>query len=648
MAKLEDKKVDVAQKEPKAAALLMFLPSYLPLLLLSFLYLWLVVEPRLIYYGVGTVLPGAPQFATGWSFLRDSLGTPGGFVTYVAGFLSLGFYHSWLGAAIIALAGLALAELSRRHFVRAGCPQASLTATLPAISLLLIYSQYEHPLPMCLTVSAGLLLALVFEELPLRRPATRFAAFCLLAAGGFWLAGAGALAILAILATIYGGLVRRDWRAAILPLPASAAIAWALSEYVFLISARQGFLTQMPLERSATGGLDVFLKALILVLYGIVPATVLLASVVGLAFAGRRQRPAARHKKVKEQPKHVATQRKRLSLAACVKLALPALPVALTALGLYVGYDGNRKPYFLSNYYWHQKQWDKILELAERLPKTRTNPYVNHDILRALYHTGRLPYDMFRFPLVPEGLLLTHDTWESDLSQLKLSDLFLELGHVNMAQKLASELVATKGNLGPAVEEMAWISIVKGQPATARVYLEALRKDPIRRDSAESLLHGLDNGLTPQQVDRVARIRSCLRDEAAGTTGPEPVDQWLAALVERNPRNRMAFEYLMACYLLSGRVEKVTENVKRLQDLGYQGIPTLYEEAVVIHYGNQGRMQDLARINVSRETIKRYETFLQLRYSMRPQNQQAVLNLLIRDFGSSYFFYYSFGRVGVL
>jgi hypothetical protein len=110
----------------------------------------------------------------------------------------------------------------------------------------------------------------------------------------------------------------------------------------------------------------------------------------------------------------------------------------------------------------------------------------------------------------------------------------------------------------------------------------------------------------------------------------------------------MAFEYLMTCYLLTGRVDKIAENVKRLEDLGYRGSPTLYEEALAIHYGSLGRLQDLARIPVSPETVRRYETFLQLRNSMRPQNQQAVLNLLIRDFGASYFFYYSFGRVGVM
>ena len=140
-----------------------------------------------------------------------------------------------------------------------------------------------------------------------------------------------------------------------------------------------------------------------------------------------------------------------------------------------------RKPYVLSNYYSSQKRWDKVLELAAHLPKGRNNVYVNHDITRALYHTGRLPYDMFRYPQDPEALLLTHEKRESDLTEWKLSDIFLELGHVNMAQKLASELLTTKDHLGAALEELGWIGIIKGQPSTARVYLEALKRDLIYR-----------------------------------------------------------------------------------------------------------------------------------------------------------------------
>lgn len=626
-----------------------YVSPYLPFFLLSFLYLWRVTEPRLLYFCLGTILTDAPGFVSGWAFLSDTLAKPGGFVTYVAGFLSLGFYHSWLGAAIIVTIGAGLAGLARRHLATVHVTYASLLAAFPAVALFLAYSHYKHPLSLALAVSLGLLLSLIVEKLPLCRPFVRGGVFCLVAAVGFCLGGGGTYTTLALMTIVYLARPKsvqtpagdREGLVHLLALPASLAVVWVLAEYVFLLPTREVLLTLTPFMPTLRT-LDAFPQAMAVVIYGLVPVAVLLGLIGKRLWGSRRAQP----KKAKGRDKHVAAPPKRSVLAIFRKPALAALPLLLTAIGMYSTYDELRKPYVLSNYYWHQRQWDKILSLAQRLPKGKTNPVVNHDVLRALYHTGRLPYDMFRFPLVPEALLLTHDSWESDLSQLKLSDLFLELGHVNMAQRLASELVATRGPCGPAIERMAWISLVKGQPATAEVYLKALRKDPIHRGTADALLNGLDDGFTPEQAARIDGIRSCLRDETAGATGPEPVDQWLAALFERNPHNRMAFEYLMACYLLTGRVEKIAENVKWLEGLGYRGIPTLYEEAILIHYGNLGRQPDPARVPVSPETLQRYQTFVQIRNSMRSQNQQAVLNRLILDFGSSYFFYYSFGRVG--
>lgn len=632
----------------RASDLLAFSCSYLLLFVLCFVYLWLVVEPHLIYHCFGTILPDAPLFTTGWSFLRDSLGVPGGVVTYASGFLSQGYYYAWLGAAIIVLAGFCLSELSRRHLMAAGLAHLSILAGLPAILFFLIYSHYKHPLTVCLAVSLGLLLSLIFEKLPLRRPLVRLTVYCLLAAAGFWLGGGGTLLVLALMTVIYGILVHRDWATVALVLPASVAITWALAQYVFLIPARQALLILMPFAPPVTAGMNTFLKVLIVLLYGFVPLTVLLAFSGKSVFGRRGKRPNVRPKKIRGKEKHATAQRKRPSLAIFTKPALCAAPAVLMALGLYFSYDGLRKPYVLSNYYSRQKHWDKIVELSGRLPKGKTNVYVNHDTLRALYHTGRLPYDMFRYPLVPEAILLTHEKGQSDLTQWKLSDIFLELGHINMAEKLASEVLTTKGPLGIALEELGWISIIKGHPGTARVYLEALKKDLIYRRRAESLLRGLDSGFPPDQAAYIDTIRSCMHDETAGVTGREPVDETLAALLAHNPRNKMAFEYLMACYLLTGRVDKIVENVERLHDLGYQKIPTLYEEAILIHYGSQRQQVDLAKFTISQEAVQRYETFMRIANAMQPQNYQAALNRLIRDFGTSYFFYYSVGRVGLV
>jgi hypothetical protein len=632
-------------RKERGSDLLTLLSSYLPFFVLSFIYVWLVVEPHLIYYCFGTVLPDAPQFATGWSFLRDSLGMPGRPVTYVSGFLSQGYYYAWLGAAIIVLAGFCLSELFRRHLAAAGFGPASVLAVAPAILFFLIYSRYKHPLTICLAVSMGLLLSLAFERLPVRRPPVRIVACCLLAVLGFWLGGAGTLLIFALMTAIHEVLHRRDWMTISFALPASALLVWALADDVFLIPARQAFLILTPLAPLMTGDMDTFLETLVFLLYGFVPVAVLLVSAGKYLLGGRTTKPGVHPKRIEGPDEHAVTQRRRLPLRIFRQTALSAIPIVLMGLALYFSHDGLQKTYVLSNYYSRRQQWDRILELGRRLPGDRYNVYVCHDTLRALYHTGRLPYDMFRYPLVPEALLLTHEKRQSDLTQWKLSNLFLEVGHVNMAQKLASEVVTTKGHFGAALEELAWINIIKRHPATAQVYLNALKKDLIYRRRAESLLHNLRDGFGPDQVARIERIRSCMRDETAGVTGSEPLDETLAALLAHNPHNKMAFEYLMACYLLAGRVDKIVENAGRLHDLGYEKTPTLYQEAMLIHFGSTGQQVDPARFKISPETLQRYEAFIRVASALQTQDRQAVLNQLIHDFGASYFFY-SFIRIG--
>ncbi len=638
----------------KVSGLLTLLRSHLLFFALCFFYLWLVVEPHLIYHGLGTLLPDAAPFAAGWSFFQDSLRRPGGPVIYASGLLSQGYYCSLLGAGIIVLAGFCLSELSRRHFVMLGFARSYLLAPFPAIMLFLIYSQYNHPLSICLALSLGLFLSLLFEKLPLRQPLVRALVCCLLAVAGFWLGDAGTWLVFALMTVIHEGVVRRRWTTVLAALPAGAVIAWTLTEYVFLIPAREALLILTPFVPSATAGMDPFLRVLTFLLYGFTPAAALLASLGKSVFHGRGHKTDLRPRKAgtgRVRITHRSTASRRgawYAPSTLGKLALSAIPIVLMTVGLYATHKELRKAYVLSNYYSGQKNWDKIIELSRRLPKDKSNPYISHDILRALYHTGRLPYNMFCYPLFPEGILLTHEKKESDLTQWKLSDIFLELGHVNVAQKLASEILTTKGPLGAALEELAWINIIKERPETARVYLEALKRDLVRRDRAQSLLQGLDRGFAPDQAAYIDRIRSYMQDETAGVTGTEPVDETLATLLKHNSHNKMAFEYLMACYLLTGQVDKIVANMGRLRDLGYPEIPALYQEAILIYFGSQGREVDLAVFNISPETFRRYEAFVQLGNAMESQDRQAVFNRLIREFGTSYFFYYTFGKVGLI
>ncbi len=129
-----------------------------PLFFLAcYAYLWLVVDPRLIYDGFGTIVLNVPVFAADWRSLREAVDLPGGLAAAAYGFLSHGFYYSWLGAVVVTLTALSLGVLTRLHCLRTGSSSANVLPYFPAILIVMLYNRHDHPLEVCLTLSLGLL-----------------------------------------------------------------------------------------------------------------------------------------------------------------------------------------------------------------------------------------------------------------------------------------------------------------------------------------------------------------------------------------------------------------------------------------------------------------------------------------------------------
>ena len=68
---------------------------------LYYLYLWQVVDLRLIYHGGGSVL-NFPVFYRGWEFFRQTVFWPGGLVGYISAFFAQFFSIGWAGPLIAA------------------------------------------------------------------------------------------------------------------------------------------------------------------------------------------------------------------------------------------------------------------------------------------------------------------------------------------------------------------------------------------------------------------------------------------------------------------------------------------------------------------------------------------------------------------
>ena len=105
----------------------------------------------------------------------------------------------------------------------------------------------------------------------------------------------------------------------------------------------------------------------------------------------------------------------------------------------------------------------------------------------------------------------------------------------------------------------------------------------------------------------------------------------------------MAFEYLMAWYLMTKKLEPFVQNLARLTEFGYAEVPPLYQEAAVIYtYGTKKPvpLQGLA------EAQRRIEHFSSV-FNRYGRNKDAAFAELVKDYAGSYFFYYIYASGSV-
>jgi hypothetical protein len=124
------------------------------------------------------------------------------------------------------------------------------------------------------------------------------------------------------------------------------------------------------------------------------------------------------------------------------------------------------------------------------------------------------------------------------------------------------------------------------------------------------------------------------------------VDKMLTGLLDSNSMNRMAYEYLMTLYLMSREVDKIVDNLYRLEDMGYSAIPGLIQEAICIYALNTGEEVDLLGYTLSPETIERYNAFSDIMSSSSLAGREDALRNFANKYSGSYFFYYVFSVSG--
>jgi hypothetical protein len=122
-------------------------------------------------------------------------------------------------------------------------------------------------------------------------------------------------------------------------------------------------------------------------------------------------------------------------------------------------------------------------------------------------------------------------------------------------------------------------------------------------------------------------------------------ERTLLWLLERNGQNRMAFEYLMAWYMLNKQLGKFAQKIEHLRDFGYAEVPTHYEEAALIYVYGTKKPIHLEGYLSSPQKRRQIEDFTRL-INKYGGDKQAASRELSKAFPNTYFYYYIYSPSG--
>jgi hypothetical protein len=297
--------------------------------------------------------------------------------------------------------------------------------------------------------------------------------------------------------------------------------------------------------------------------------------------------------------------------------------------------DSETKALAEIDYYCGHRDYERVIRVARHVKALDLSARVRVEL--ALFHAGRLADDFFSCPNLPGRDLLPGLRGGMDSCRAQSRTLF-ELGLIGDAEHMAHEALEWEGTRPDLLKLLAQINVIKGRPKAASIFLNVLGKIPFQERQSQACLRKLHADALLSEDPDLATVRSRLLATDVPHAG-FPFEALMQALLESNPRNQMAFEYLLAYYLANRDLLLVREHLGQLNLFGYHGIPRTYEEALLLFDKLKGTHTVLPGREVRPETIRRFKRFSdamdQKLYSTAEGRQQMA-----RDFGDTYWYYY--------
>jgi hypothetical protein len=223
------------------------------------------------------------------------------------------------------------------------------------------------------------------------------------------------------------------------------------------------------------------------------------------------------------------------------------------------------------------------------------------------------------------------------------NEILYHLGLTNASQEYAFESMETIPSMGKSarvIKRLAETNLINGQYKVSEKYLKLLKKTIFYRKWAKNAMTVLNNEeKINNDPDWGEKRKFMVRNDYFFHI--KNIEAVLNRMVKEHPDNKMAFEYLMAFYMINKDMRNFINLIPVMEKMGYSKVPDSYQEAIlyIIGLNNEDPMTN-SPAYVSQNTKLRMKAYADI-YTKYPDARKR----LEKKYAGTYWFYLHFEEV---
>ncbi len=297
---------------------------------------------------------------------------------------------------------------------------------------------------------------------------------------------------------------------------------------------------------------------------------------------------------------------------------------------------GKKDLYKELDWYMYQDRPDDIIRV---LSKTSDNNYVYQNFLNwALARKGILGDEMFKYSQTdPYSLILE---WrEIAYTSVMMSNIYYEMGHIALAQRMAFEANVIFDNSNPRMlQRLVQTNLIFGQYDVAEKYIARLEKSCFFRKWATDQRKFLRNREMILQDPELGPKARCVPKDNNLAFSHNDLGWDLEEILRANPYHTATREYAGAHFLLAKNLQSFKDFLDEFM-IG-QPLSKSFKEAVLILSEKEPEL--IGKWNIDQETLKRYSDFKE--FYTKNSRRSDLRQRLRSKFGDTYWLYYLYNQ----